>query len=217
MNITNLDVGPLSAAQLFKLPRHMIDYLWERIEIGKKNSICWKEALAGNISQSYLLDDPQNLIVCNLLDIMGNSYMTKFMKREFDNIFTKIDFENDVKMEPYLLDIWVNFQKRGEFQPLHVHNGIFSFVIWMEIPYHHNDESALPFTKGNMNDVAGNFSFAYFTGESREVFTRIIKLSPEMNGYCCFFPSDLAHQVYPFYTSNKDRISISGNIAYRRI
>ena len=39
-------------------------------------------------------------------------------------------------------------------------------------------------------------------------------MSPEMNGYCCFFPSDLCHQVYPFYTSDKDRISISGNILF---
>jgi hypothetical protein len=27
-----------------------------------------------------------------------------------------------------------------------------------------------------------------------------------------FFPSKLQHQVYPFYTSNKDRVSVSGNI-----
>ena len=217
MKITDLDVGPISAAQLFKLPQHVIDYLWERVEIAKKKSISLKENLAGNISQSYLLDDPQNLIVRNLLDILRNSHMTKFMKRELDNIFRKTDFENNFEVEPYLLNMWVNFQKRGEFQPLHTHTGIFSFVIWMEIPYHHNDESELPFTKGNMNGVAGNFSFAYFVGESREVVSCIIKLSPDMNGYCCFFPSELAHQVYPFYTSNKDRISISGNIAYRRI
>ena len=28
-----------------------------------------------------------------------------------------------------------------------------------------------------------------------------------------FFPSKLNHVVYPFYTSNKNRISISGNVA----
>ena len=54
------------------------------------------------------------------------------------------------------------------------------------------------------------------TGEvSRSVSEYFIKLSPEKNGYCCLFPSDLSHQVYPFYTSDKDRISISGNIMYR--
>jgi hypothetical protein len=204
-------------AQLFKLPQHMIDYLWEHIEIAKKKSISAKKRLVGNISQSYFVDDPQNLIVRNLLDIMHNSCMSEFIKREIDNIYKKIDYENDLNLEPYLMDMWVNFQKRGEFQPLHSHQGIFSFVIWLEIPYHYNDESNLPFTKGGMDDVAGNFSFAYSLNQSREVVSRIIRLSPDMNGYCCFFPSDLSHQVYPFYTSNKDRISISGNIAYRRV
>ena len=217
MKITNLDVGSSSMAQLFKLPQHMIDYLWEHIEIAKKKSISAKKRLVGNISQSYFVDDPQNLIVRNLLDIMHNSCMSEFIKREIDNIYKKIDYENNINLEPYLMDMWVNFQKRGEFQPLHSHQGIFSFVIWLEIPYHYNDESNLPFTKGGMDDVAGNFSFAYSLNQSREVVSRIIRLSPDMNGYCCFFPSDLSHQVYPFYTSNKDRISISGNIAYRRI
>jgi len=217
MKITNLDVGSSSMAQLFKLPQHMIDYLWEHIEIAKKKSISAKKRLVGNISQSYFVDDPQNLIVRNLLDIMHNSCMSEFIKREIDNIYKKIDYENNINLEPYLMDMWVNFQKRGEFQPLHSHQGIFSFVIWLEIPYHYNDESNLHFTKGGMDDVAGNFSFAYSLNQSREVVSRIIRLSPDMNGYCCFFPSDLSHQVYPFYTSNKDRISISGNIAYRRI
>jgi len=27
-----------------------------------------------------------------------------------------------------------------------------------------------------------------------------------------FFPSQLQHVVYPFYSSNKERISISGNV-----
>jgi len=217
MDIIDLEVGPLSVAQLFKLPQHIIDYLWERIEVAKKKSNCAKEKLAGNISKSYFLDDPQNLIVCNLLDIFHNNFrMSEFIKREIRNIYHRTDYENTFTLEPYLLNMWVNFQKRGEFQPLHAHTGVFSFVIWMEIPYHHNDESDLSFTKGTMNDVAGNFSFAYSPNQSREVVSRIIRLSPDMNGWGCFFPSGLSHQVYPFYTSNKDRISISGNIAYRR-
>jgi hypothetical protein len=217
MDNIDLEVGSLSAAQLFKLPQRIIDYLWERIEIAKKKSISVKERLAGNISESYLLDDPQNLIVSNLLDILHNNFrMSEFIKREIDNIYYRTEYENQIDVEPYLLGMWVNFQKRGEFQPLHHHAGVFSFVIWMEIPYHHNDENDLPFTKGSMNGFVGNFSFAFSTGGNREIKSSVVQLSPGMNGCACFFPSSLSHQVYPFYTSNKDRISISGNIAYRR-
>jgi hypothetical protein len=218
-DIKHIIVGSSTLAQMFKLPKHIIDYLWERIEIAKKNPISVKKNLAGNISHSYNLDDPQNLIVHNLFKILYDSninpYMVEFIDREVKSVYRKIGYKKDIKLEPYLDSMWVNFQKKGEFQPLHTHEGVFSFVIWMEIPYHHEDESNLQFAKSTMNDACGNFTFAFSDGESREVSSQIIELSPGMNGVCCFFPSDLSHQVYPFYTSDKDRISISGNIFYQ--
>ena len=118
-------------------------------------------------------------------------------------------------MKPRLNSLWVNFQKKGEFQPVHNHTGLFSFVIWMDIPYHWKDEAKLPFmAPNNVNPSGGNFSFVYSNDNCRSVSGYFIRLSPSMNGYCCFFPSDLCHQVYPFYTSDKDRISISGNITW---
>jgi len=78
------------------------------------------------------------------------------------------------------------------------------------------NESKLQISKTNSPICTpGTFSFAYSDGVSRAVHPSFITLSPHMNGYCCIFPSDLAHQVHPFYTSDEDRISISGNISYR--
>ena len=37
-------------------------------------------------------------------------------------------------------------------------------------------------------------------------------LSTEYEGILLVFPASLRHQVYPFYTSDEDRISISGNL-----
>ena len=39
------------------------------------------------------------------------------------------------------------------------------------------------------------------------------KLNQSQNGTMLFFPAELQHQVYPFYTSNKNRVSVSGNIS----
>ena len=37
---------------------------------------------------------------------------------------------------PYCLNRWwVNYQKQNEFNPIHNHAGVYSFVIWMKIPY----------------------------------------------------------------------------------
>ena len=217
--IQHIELGQGTLAQLFKLPQQMIDYLWERIDIAKKNMICVKDTLAGKISNSYKLDDPQNLVIRNLYDILfnpvDNPKMYEFINSEVKHVNERANIKEHI-LEPYLVNLWVNFQKKGEFQPLHSHSGMFSFVIWMEIPYHYEDESKLHFTKSNSSgSTCGNFSFAISDGKKRSVREFFIELSPDYNGYCCFFPSDLSHQVYPFYTSDKDRISISGNISYR--
>ena len=212
-------VDTQTVAQLFKLPQQMIDYLWERIDIAKKKKINKKQDLAGNISQSYKLEDPQNLIIQNLYNIVFNSVdnpkMFNFINMEIRNSSQRFGLKN-VMLEPQLDELWVNFQKKGEFQPIHNHTGTFSFVIWMDIPYNHKDEAKLPFAKSNSKDPpVGNFNFVMSDSRSRSVSEYSIQMSPEMNGYCCFFPSDLCHQVYPFYTSDKYRISISGNISYQ--
>jgi hypothetical protein len=219
--LRNIQIGEGTLAQLFKLPQQMIDYLWERIDIAKKNPICHKKKLAGNISRSYELEDPQDLVVQHLEKIIFNQVdnpkMFEFIKREIKTIYRRVN-NKEFRVEPYLSGLWVNFQKKGEFQPVHAHHGAFSFVIWMDIPYHSKDEAKLPIAKtSDKNHRGGNFSFVSASGITRSVSEYTIELSPEMNGCCCFFPSDLSHQVYPFYTSDKDRISISGNIAYRSI
>jgi hypothetical protein len=216
--INHFQLSKKTIAQLFKLPQQMIDYLWERIDIAKKEQKCIKKGLAGHVSNSYKLDDPQNLVVKNLYkivnDLGSNPKMFDFINMELENIYKRIGLEN-VRLEPYLTKLWVNFQKKGEFQPIHHHLGVFSFVIWMDIPYHSKDEAKLTSAKTSCQDpLGGNFTFACPDELSRSITEHVIKMSPEMNGYCCFFPSDLCHQVYPFYTSDKDRISISGNIHY---
>ena len=218
MSIEHIRINQDTTVQLFKLSKDMIDYLWERIDVAKKKKINVKKDLAGYISHSYKLEDPQNLIIENLLNLVDNPSMFNFVNGELESIYKKIflDRNKKVLMKPYLHSLWVNFQKKGEFQPIHNHSGLLSFVIWMDIPYDWKDEAKLPFVRPN-NKIppGGNFSFVFSNGNCRQVHERTISMSPEMNGYCCFFPSDLCHQVYPFYTSDKERISISGNIKFK--
>ena len=222
MSIEHIELNRGTSAQLFKLPQQMIDYLWECIDVAKKKKINVKKDLAGYISHSYKLEDSQNLVAENLFNIIfnekDNPKMFNFIKEELESIFKKTcpDQNKKVVAKPHLSSLWVNFQKKGEFQPLHNHSGLFSFVIWMDIPYDWKDEAKLPFVRPN-NKIppGGNFSFVFSNGNCRQVHERTISMSPEMNGYCCFFPSDLCHQVYPFYTSDKERISISGNITFK--
>jgi hypothetical protein len=215
LDITNINVGlPSTVVQRFKLPQQTIDYLWERIDIAKKNprerSI--NQCVAGNISHMYKLEDPQNLVIQNVNNILfnpiDNPKMFKFINTEVANVYRKSGYPYPFigKFNPQLDNMWVNIQKKCEFQALHRHIGLFSFVIWMDIPYDCKDETH--------TSMKGNFSFASSCPNSRQTTSTDIPMSPKMNGYFCFFPSDLSHQVYPFYTSDKDRITISGNISH---
>ena len=218
--IRHIKLGNQTITQVLKLPQQMIDYMWQCIDIAKKNPICHNNYLAGRISHSYKLKDSHNLVVRNLLDLFYNSdnnpEMFEFINNEINRTYKKMGvIKKGMTLAPHLDVMWVNFQKKGEFQPLHTHDSTFSFVIWMDIPYDCKDENKLHFARSNSpGSTCGNFSFAFPCEVSRSIVEHFIELSPKMNGYCCFFPSDLSHQVYPFYTSDKDRISISGNISY---
>ena len=92
---------------------------------------------------------------------------------------------------------WINYQKKFDFVPNHTHEGVFSYTIWVNIPYK------------NEGRFAGNFEFTY---NSVEGVTRSEIIEPTA-GKMILFPSKLFHQVYPFYTSDEYRISISGNVS----
>ena len=223
MSVEHIHLNQGTLAQLFKLPKDMIDYLWECIDVAKKKKINVKEDLAGNISHSYNLEDPQNLVVENLFNVVFNQVdnpkMFNFINEEIKFIYKKVS-PNQINqlVKPYLNHLWVNFQKKGEFQPVHNHTGTLSFVIWMDIPYDWKDEAKLPSARPNIvYPPGGNFTFVHSNDNCRSVSEYTIAMSPKRNGYCCIFPSDLCHMVYPFYTSDKDRISISGNISFEMV
>ena len=109
--------------------------------------------------------------------------------------------------------MWVNYQKQYEFNPLHDHTGIYSFVIWLQIPTEYKDQRELLIAKNTNSPVISNFCFNYqnILGGSGEY---VYEMSKEMEGTILFFPSQLQHTVYPFYDCEEDRISVSGNIGF---
>ena len=117
-------------------------------------------------------------------------------------------------METYLNDWWVNYQHEGDYNPLHDHGGIFSFVIWMKIPTDWRDQKKLPRSTHSTSSTVSNFQFVY-TNHLGKITSHTYYMSPEMEGRMLFFPANLKHTVYPFYDCKEERISISGNISVR--
>ena len=107
-------------------------------------------------------------------------------------------------------DAWVNYQRAGEFNPVHDHRGIYSWVIWLELPYTlAQEDSHVPWANPHKN-FAGQFVMHY-TDIVGNIKNYPLPTDQRMRNHCAVFPSRLRHSVYPFYTSDQLRISVSGN------
>lgn len=162
--------------------------------------------LAGAIEKEYKLKECVP-VVESFASMMVNDYWAKFNS---DNKNFKHALMKNNQGTP---DLWVNFQKKHEYNPLHTHGGLLSFVIWYQVPYDIEEERKLPFYQ-NLNDCsAGEFCFAYPDPyNAGGVSTHKIVVDKSKEGHMIIFPASLRHQVYPFYTSDDYRISVSGNL-----
>tara|TARA_B100001778_G_scaffold146855_1_gene120918 strand:+ start:164 stop:799 length:636 start_codon:yes stop_codon:yes gene_type:complete len=185
----------------YKLNSKEMDYVWRCIENKKDN--CTKD-LAGNISASYDLMDRGDWFYTHVLHPLILGYAD-----EFCNLGEKLPTQ--IK-HPYCLGTWwVNYQKQNEFNPVHNHKGVYSFVIWMKIPYDCEKQNKKDIARNSNTPSIGTFQFSYLNilGESN---AKSYHLSPKDEGTMLFFPSRLYHMVHPFYDCDEERISVSGNI-----
>ena len=51
--------------------------------------------------------------------------------------------------------------------------------------------------------------------EVGQIVSHAVPVDKEWEGKMALFPASLNHQVYPFYTSDEYRISISGNVGFQ--
>tara|TARA_R100000781_G_scaffold89021_1_gene54791 strand:+ start:273 stop:893 length:621 start_codon:yes stop_codon:yes gene_type:complete len=185
-----------------KLTKETLNRL-NKIIKNKKGEI--KNDLAGNIQASYDLVDKNNWffntiilpIIVEYREATNNYVMPKFLTKDCQFVMNQF---------------WVNYQKKYEFNPIHTHSGIFSFVVWIKIPSSYNKEKELSFMKNSNLPMPNTFQFVYVNTMGK-VSTYNYKLEKSDEGTILLFPSSYAHLVYPFYLSNNKRISLSGNIS----
>ena len=148
-------------------------------------------------AKHYLIKNNENL----KKHVLGLSEL--YIQQNTD--FVKKHKTNCHKTQSIALDPWINVQERGEYIPSHDHDGVLSYSIWMTIPY--NIEEELTNSK-----FASTFQFSYLSIVGDQLH-HTIAVDKSMEGTLIMFPANLKHCVYPFYTTENRRISISGNIA----
>ena len=188
-----------------KLPEDIIDRLWGYVDKAKES---YNFRLAGNIDTSLYLEDEDNYFMENVVGPIANIYASHVHGLNWS--------QKPMTHEPKSLAMsgfWVNFQNKHEFNPIHNHSGLVSFVIWMKIPYQWQDQHALPICANSNAPVAGNFQFIYsdMLGGHQDY---LINMGDFQEGWILVFPSQLRHQVYPFFECDEQRVSISGNISW---
>jgi len=178
------------------------------------NAIKANSSLAGNIEKEYQLQSSHSYIESLLLPltqayINANNYKKYLLESQKRYSDSKNKIEN-IK----LLNTWVNFQSKYEFNPMHTHGGFLSFVIWIDIPFLMNDELKQLHVKNSNTKLGGQFCFVY-TDILGNTLNHPIEADKNYNNGLLLFPAELNHAVYPFFTSDKQRISVSGNFGMK--
>ena len=190
-----------------KAPQNVLEELGQQINILQSDFNKGEKAnkyLAGELQHEYLLtiESKTKQYIKNLAQRFENE--SQYMVSNYNPLPT-LKFD----------DLWVNFQKKHEYNPMHSHSGIYSFVIWYQIPYTFENELKYHHSVKNCNHGEFHFILPPFN-KTTNILTMPMPIDKSKEGYIVIFPSNLSHLVYPFYSSDEYRITVAGNISKSR-
>jgi hypothetical protein len=158
----------------------------------REKEVYFNDNLAGDIKREYQI---QNKDTINAVSDELKRHLPKIFNTNVSSISLYDNITNNI-------DLWINYQRKNEFNPLHSHAGQLSFVFYASIPEEIRNEHK---ESHSVNTQArGLIQFLSNRTSGKMLF------NPREDDLL-IFKSDHMHQVYPFYSDNT-RISIAGNI-----
>jgi len=218
--------SPKYGYMLDKVPNNVLNDLLSDANAIKNDFSSAKRAnhtLAGHIAHEYKYEPSSGFI--EYIDDLTRYYEVKsnnFIKNYFwsipisDSRPPEISKQNHYIPDLKIDSLWINYQQKYEYNPIHNHSGILSFVIWLEVPYKKEKEVEFAVKRGidlHASMGVGDFNFIYPEFDKCNYFP--IEADKSYNGIICMFPSKLQHYVNPFYTSDDYRISVAGNLYFK--
>ena len=184
-----------------------IDFLWDAINaVEDRESADMRHTLAGQLSTSFEIEDRDEWFTQNVLYPLETQYTGRWGRKH-----AQMNTFHDGPCNLELQHLWVNFQKQGEYNPMHHHSGIYSFVVWLRNPADHIEQCNKPNARGTTRPKNNEFAFTY-TNTLGKLESHSIEMTCEEEGKILFFPSALNHGVTPFYDCDEERVSVSGNL-----
>tara|TARA_Y100000114_G_scaffold143851_1_gene151812 strand:+ start:18 stop:656 length:639 start_codon:yes stop_codon:yes gene_type:complete len=194
-----------------KLPDDLYSKILNECLHCEENNVKFNTGLtATGVPTHYRLKDTRDDLF-NFLKIVVREWLDQhpdFVKTHYTILSKDCPFYND---EP-----WINIQRQNEFLPIHKHDGILSYSIWVKLPNREHDKWSRSSEKVWNKNTEKYYSFQF-------VYNSILgltcchdfRLGKKDEGTMLLFPSNLQHLVFPFYSSDEKRISVSGNIKLR--
>ena len=175
-----------------KMPSNLYQELLSYTQRRRKEETWnYNDKLAGALEQQSSLSDwsPQ-----------FEEYVVKLSTQLWSQVYQTCpwDFQEARDVTPFirLRNLWVNYQQQYEYNPIHTHTGIVSFVIFTDIPY------------GSEERKSHNSTGAF------QLEADVLPVDKTWNGVILMFPSTTKHAVYPFKSTQKERVTVSGNLIW---
>ena len=226
---TNWELNKTKFANLginhYELPTDIFDWLKTKSFEAKEKDIDARESLAGHIRQEYFIKSNWAQEYKKDLGVDTDETFLRFgnwlSHRCFEkplNMFTGTHYVLSRDRKMIISSLWANFQKKYEFNPPHTHGGVYSFIVFVNVPFNYERE------KGQFNAGAPGSDFhtskLYFLNLSplnqnqNGIAVTLLDVDKSFEGKIILFPSNLTHGVHPFYTSDDYRITMSGNLVF---
>jgi len=189
-----------------ELPDTIFKWLKKACTKARKKRIKANKTLLGHIKEEYFITEiSENFKSFILKDCLQHEIIKNKSK----------DITILSEDRPFYIDtLWVNYQKKYEFNPPHTHSGIYSFVIFIKIPYDlKKEENYFKDIHEDQYSYNHTSKFAFSNIDYKgEIYTDCLDVDKSFEGKMLLFSSKQTHQVFPFYTSNDYRITVSGNV-----
>ena len=182
-----------------KVSKKFLNILNKNIDtqvLTKKND--YSSKLASQIKKEIKIT---HRFIKKYLDKELKKHIKKFLKNE--NIR---DIQN-IK----ILNLWVVSQFKGEYNPLHYHNGDLSGVGYLKVPKNMTENKLI---KNKKNKTNGTIDF--INGQKGFLSKSIYNIVPKQRDLI-IFPNYLLHTAYPFNVDSERRsFSFNAKIIYKR-
>ena len=177
----------------------MPDYIVKKLKTeGKKTKENYNYKLAGHLDNQYKY--PANVQKWFYEEIQP-------IVQAYRNGHCKFHGIEELTVELSADDLWVNYMKAGDFNPIHTHGGDYSFVLFLDIPKQLKKEQE---EFEGTSAKPGSLMFEYTQQARPRYATSGTTIVPETGDFF-MFPAMLQHWVCPF-KSKVTRISVSGNL-----